>query len=81
MSLNKIVSRNIKYARMLSCITQEDLANQMNVNQSYVSAIENGSKPISINRLEKIAKILNVKPYIFLKENLEQELKDKLHKQ
>lgn len=80
MSLNKIVSKNIRYARILSSISQEELANKMNINQSYISAIESGNKPISLNRLEKIAKILGVKPYILLKEDLENDLKNKLLK-
>ena len=80
MSLNKMVARNIKYIRILNSATQEDLANEMNINQSYISAIENGSKAISLNRLEQIAKILNIQPYIFLKEDLEQELKNKIFK-
>lgn len=75
-----MVARNIKYIRILNSATQEDLANEMNINQSYISAIENGSKAISLNRLEQIAKILNIQPYIFLKEDLEQELKNKIFK-
>ncbi len=59
-------------------ITQEELANEMNVNQSYISAIESGSKVISLNRIEEIAKILGVKPYILLKEDFEKEIKNKI---
>lgn len=80
MKLNKIVARNIRCIRILNSITQEDLANQMNINQSYISAIESGNKTISLNRIEEIAKILNVSPYILLKEDLEKELKNNLMK-
>lgn len=80
MKLNKIVARNIRCIRILNSITQEDLANQMNINQSYISAIESGNKTISLNRIEEIAKILNVSPYILLKEDLEKELKNNLLK-
>lgn len=80
MKLNKIVAKNIRCIRILNSITQEDLANQMNINQSYISAIESGNKTISLNRIEEIAKILNVSPYILLKENLEKELKNNLMK-
>lgn len=81
MNLNKLVSKNIKYVRILNSITQEELANLMDVNQSYISAIEKGSKAISLNRIEKIAKILNISPYILLKEDFEKEIKEKLLKQ
>ncbi len=80
MKLNKIVAKNIRCIRILNSITQEDLANQMNINQSYISAIESGNKTISLNRIEEIAKILNVSPYILLKEDLEKELKNNLMK-
>lgn len=78
MNLNALVSKNIRCIRILMSITQEELANDMNVNQSYISAIESGSKVISLNRIEEIAKILGVKPYILLKEDFEKEIKNKI---
>lgn len=78
MNLNALVSKNIRCIRILMSITQEELANEMNVNQSYISAIESGSKVISLNRIEEIAKILGVKPYILLKEDFEKEIKNKI---
>ena len=78
MNLNALVSKNIRCITILMSITQEELANEMNVNQSYISAIESGSKVISLNRIEEIAKILGVKPYILLKEDFEKEIKNKI---
>lgn len=81
MSLNKLVAKNVRYIRILLSITQEELANEMNVNQSFISAMESNGKVISLNRLEKIAKIFGVKPYILLKENLTSEIINKILKE
>ncbi len=78
MTLNEIVANNIKYIRIINSISQEELANTIGINQSYISAIERGEKPISLNRLEEIAKVLKVEPYILLKNNLKDIIKNKL---
>ncbi len=76
MALNKIVANNIKYIRTVNSISQEELANAIGINQSYISAIERGEKPISLNRLEEIAKVLKVEPYILLKKDLKDKIKN-----
>lgn len=43
--------------------------------------MESNGKVISLNRLEKIAKIFGVKPYILLKENLTSEIINKILKE
>jgi len=76
MNLNTVVAINIRYIRILNSITQEELANAMNINQSHISAIENGNKIISLKRIEEIAKILKVEPYVLLKEDLQKNIKE-----
>ena len=77
MKLQKLIGKNIKFMRNLYSITQEDIAYRLDIGQSYYSLIENGTKPVSIEKLEKIAKILKVEPYILLKPNMQEEIRDK----
>lgn len=80
MTLNKIVANNIKYIRTINSISQEELANAIGINQSYISAIERSEKPISLNRLEEIANILKVESYILLKKDLKDEIQNSFNK-
>lgn len=77
MKLQKLIGKNIKFMRNLYSITQEDIAYRLDIGQSYYSLIESGTKPVSIEKLEKIAKILKVEPYILLKPNMQEEIRDK----
>ena len=62
---------------MRNSITQEDIAYRLDIGQSYYSLIESGTKPLSMEKLEKIAKIFKVEPYILLKSDLQEEIKNK----
>jgi len=59
---NKLLKRlaiNIKYRRNLANITQEELANRIGVERSYITAIEIGDKSPSLYCIYLIAKALN----------------------
>lgn len=55
---------NIAYYRKLLGYTQEELAEEVDLSRSYVSAIEapNGVKAVSLEVLFDIAKVLRVEP-------------------
>lgn len=57
---------NVRLARTWKKVTQDDLADRLNIYQSEVSKLEN-QEEIEENTLEKISKALNV-PVDFLKE-------------
>lgn len=57
---------SIREARKLAGITQEDLANKLNVNRATISKYESGAIEPSISQLKKIAKILGVDEWIVL---------------
>ena len=51
---------NIKQARKKLGLTQEELANKLNVSSNYISAIECGKKTPKLEMFFKIADVLNV---------------------
>ena len=73
MTLKQIFGKNVKYYRFLRKMTQEKFAEKVNLNASYVSELENGKYGPTFEKIEEIAKVLNVKVY-----NLSILLLDKL---
>lgn len=60
---------NIAYYRKKKGLTQEQLAEKAGISRSHLSSIEapNIVKPMSIELLFRIAKVLEIKPYMLLK--------------
>ena len=54
MSLNKLVAKNVRYIRILLSITQEELANEMNVNQSFIEGAKWAEQHPSVDTVKKI---------------------------
>ncbi|MCL2076822.1 MAG: helix-turn-helix domain-containing protein [Oscillospiraceae bacterium] len=65
----KKLGLKIAYYRKLNGLTQEKLAELLEVSTSYIGAIEapNMDKPISLTTLFRIAAILNTPAWKFLK--------------
>ena len=63
------IGLKVSYYRKLSGLTQEQLAEKMGVDTSFIGQIEapNILKGISLDTLFRIAKALDVPPYRFLK--------------
>ena len=61
MSLNySIIGVRLKQARINKKITQEKLAEELDVSVAYISRIERGSTAINLKRLSEICAILEV---------------------
>ena len=56
------MGENLKKARIRNNLTQEELANRLDVSIAFLSRIERGSSHISLNRLTQMCEILNVSP-------------------
>ena len=69
MTLKQIFGKNVKYYRFLIKMTQEKFAEKVNLNASYVSELENGKYGPTFEKVEEIAKVLNVKVYKLFEEN------------
>lgn len=69
MTLKQIFGKNIKYYRFEKKLTQEEFAERVNLNSSYVSELESGKYGPTFEKIEEIAKVLNIKPYVLFQEN------------
>lgn len=65
-SINNRVSKNIKHFRNLKGLTQEKLAEKVEVSPVYISYLERGSKIPSLVLLAKIADTLEIDPSYLL---------------
>lgn len=63
----RVMGLNIAYYRNLREMSQEQLGDILDFEQSYVSKIERAAVGISMDTLCDIAKALNVEPYLLLK--------------
>ncbi|MFT5295904.1 MAG: transcriptional regulator with XRE-family HTH domain [Colwellia sp.] len=65
----KIIGKNIKVMRVKRDMSQAELAFSANVDQSYLSRVENGSVNITVIKLSKLALAMNCKVQELLPEN------------
>ncbi|MGE7890770.1 helix-turn-helix domain-containing protein [Bacillus cereus] len=62
----KLVGENIRFLRKKRGLTQEELAEQINLQQAYIGGVERGERNISMLTLQKIADGLEVSPDLVL---------------
>lgn len=60
-ALLKKFGKNVKIARIKKDLTQEQLAEIMNVSQNYIANIERGKANMSLAKIYELANFLNVK--------------------
>ena len=79
LSSNEIVRNSIKYYRITKGFTQEKISELLGINEKSYSNLEAGRYNISLDRLDEISKILELEPYILLKErHTEDEVPNRL---
>lgn len=66
-NLRAILSYNIKILRIEKGWSQEYLANECELDRTYVSAVERERWNVSLSNIERIAKALSVEPWELLK--------------
>lgn len=66
-NIRKVLGANVKYYRHLIGYTQEQLAEKSGLSPRYISDIETSNGNISVDTLEKIAKLLKVESYLLIK--------------
>lgn len=68
-NLKQILGKNVRYYRFVKKFTQEEFAEHIDMNASYVSEIENGKYGPTFENIEVITKVLNAKPYLLIELN------------
>ena len=58
--ISKKLGQNIKKIRIGKGMSQGDICRALDMDRSYMSAIENGKKNITISQLERLAQALDV---------------------
>jgi len=58
--METIIYRNIRKIRIEKNFTQEYMAEEMSISQTYYSKIERGEKDITLSQIVKITKIFNI---------------------
>ena len=66
MDLRILLGKNVKYYRFRTGLTQEQLAEKINVSANYIGRLERGQHNPSLAKLELIANILSIEPYELL---------------
>ncbi len=61
--IHVIVGRNIKRHRERIGLTQEGLAERCELTPQFIAAIEVGLKTPSLDTIEKIVKVMQIRPY------------------
>jgi transcriptional regulator with XRE-family HTH domain len=60
MKLVEKVGKRIKLLRQQKGVSQEYLGERLGVTRSFISRMENGKRPISLDKIERIADVLDV---------------------
>mgnify|MGYP003571503199 CR=1 FL=1 len=57
--LLKQFGKNVKIERIKKDLTQEQLSEIMNVNQTYISSVENGKENMSLGKILELSKFID----------------------
>jgi len=60
MDAQHVFAKNIRKYRLKRRLTQERLAEITGLDHTYISAVENSRRSISIKNIEKLSKALNI---------------------
>jgi transcriptional regulator with XRE-family HTH domain len=67
MQLHDIFASNLRHYRHARDLSQEELANEADINRTYISKLEKGVSQPGLEIIGKIADVLGVKAYVLLK--------------
>ena len=65
-SIRKVVGKNIRFYRLSKGITQESLAEKVNVSSTYIGYLERAQKSPSLELISTISKVLEIEPALLL---------------
>ena len=68
LSSNEIIRLNIRYYRILNKITQKKMAEYLNVEEKHYCSLESGRYNFTLQNIDIVCEVLNIEPWILLKE-------------
>ena len=78
---NEKIRINMRYYRIINGLTQEQMADKLDMTEKHYCHLENGKYNITLDNLDNISKIFNKEPWELLKENhREDEVPSKVDK-
>lgn len=66
MDVVQLLGRNVRHYRKLRGLTQEQLALEVEMERSYVSDLERGTRNPSVRALGRLADVLAIEPHALL---------------
>ncbi|RXR30832.1 helix-turn-helix domain-containing protein [Sphingobium fluviale] len=64
--LRSIVATNVRRYRQARGLSQQDFANEIDMDRTYYGGVERGERNVSIDNIERIAKGLEISPHQLL---------------
>jgi transcriptional regulator with XRE-family HTH domain len=71
----KIAGKNVRLARLAAGLSQEALADEAEIDRTYVSGVERGLRNPSIKVIARIAKVLDTTPAALLSKDIKFPMK------
>lgn len=71
MSLTHVFAVNLRRIRQSKGLTQASLAKHADLHVTYINAVENERRNISLSNVERIASALGIEAFLLLQENKE----------
>ena len=65
-----VIGKRLKQARLAKNMTQEDLAEKIDISVAFLSRVERGNSHINLKRLSQVCNLLDVSVILFLKQFL-----------
>jgi transcriptional regulator with XRE-family HTH domain len=70
MDIKEVIGNNIKLHRIAINLSQEQLANDADIDRTYLQSIEKGKRNVSINVLIRLSSALNVQLIKLLEDSI-----------
>jgi transcriptional regulator with XRE-family HTH domain len=71
--LRQIFARNVRLVRTHANLSQEAMADLAELDRAFVGTLERGTRNISIDNIERIAKALKEEPHVLMRPDLPKE--------
>lgn len=71
---NELVRKNMRFYRVTNGITQEQMAEKLNMSEKHYCHLENGKYNITLENLDLISNVFEKEPWELLKENHSEDI-------